>query len=743
MAEVPPSRGGQIPDPGRFVNPWQNRGLVHYLAHLRRRYGALPIAGEGGWLSVDDLFVQPRLARRHPVDGPPRSLSAALEALTAERRMVVVGGPGAGRSTLLAWLIGSLTDPGRNAVTQQLGRMVPLPLEISRLRVDESVFTIDALLQWVQAMPYWNEALHDALPALLRRGQVLFAVDGFDELQRRSVREAIRDALLDGMWQYSSCCWLVTAGPGTYEDLVLRDQLDDEGDLPPSLAALDGARSPSLPAWSLAPFDGEQVRRFADLWRMRVGLGIGRVGSDRVGSGRVGSVSGFEAALGRSRPATAVSGHPALLVLLAQAYRRNPELPQSWAGVAGALVDAWLDLADTWPDGRLLDHAQYRRWLGIIACKLEASRLARSLEPAFSGRVGHRQAVAVFREVSGAPDNEMIARRFLEAMVRQPSLIAARDGDGIAFGHPRIQSALAASMVAASLEQPQAAGAAGALKQLRSWSRKAGARSNIVHTLEALADRPKVMDQLVRELFGHAATRTLGELHDLGDLALELRDVSGVPLSAWSERVIERLLGQAVARWVELRGRAPTWVRDLSALPRTDTLSTLDLSGCTELVDVSSLASCAYLQRLDLHGCGALSELSPITGLSMLRWLDLRDCRRLTDLRPLSKLTDLRWLDLGGCTALTDITALGCLDDLHALVLSNCQGLRSLAPLSGMRSLRALVLSGCRNLTDLSPLMRLPPGGYVWIKGSGVRNVPADFPWTVVGSPSRGRRSVR
>ena len=45
----------------------------------------------------------------------------------------------------------------------------------------------------------------------------------------------------------------------------------------------------------------------------------------------------------------------------------------------------------------------------------------------------------------------------------------------------------------------------------------------------------------------------------------------------------------------------------------------------------------------------------------------------------------------------------------------------------------ALVLTGCSSVYDLAPLRMLPPGGTVWVKGSGVRVVPPGLQWTVRG----------
>ena len=73
------------------------------------------------------------------------------------------------------------------------------------------------------------------------------------------------------------------------------------------------------------------------------------------------------------------------------------------------------------------------------------------------------------------------------------------------------------------------------------------------------------------------------------------------------------------------------------------------------------------------------------------------------------------------------------MDQLQALALHGCTEVTDLQPLCSMRRLKALVISDCMGITDLTPLKQLRPGGQVWVRGSGVREVPIGLRWKVIG----------
>src|SRR5215469_8321474 len=70
------------------------------------------------------------------------------------------------------------------------------------------------------------------------------------------------------------------------------------------------------------------------------------------------------------------------------------------------------------------------------------------------------------------------------------------------------------------------------------------------------------------------------------------------------------------------------------------------------------LASLTRLQYLDLSRCTQLMDLSPLAALTSLRHLNLSECDQLQDFSPLAYLTGLQRLELGGCSKLQDLSPL-------------------------------------------------------------------------------------
>ncbi len=113
------------PRPGSFLNPWAHGSLIRYLAWLRQTHSHLPLPAPGAdpttGVPMAELYVPPRLGpapgKGHG-PGIDRTIDL-LDVLDTNRQVVLLGDPGSGRTTLISWLVHSLTDPGRNLVRRR------------------------------------------------------------------------------------------------------------------------------------------------------------------------------------------------------------------------------------------------------------------------------------------------------------------------------------------------------------------------------------------------------------------------------------------------------------------------------------------------------------------------------------------------------------------------------------------------------------------------------------------------
>lgn len=737
------------PDPSAFVNPWTFGCLIRSLAWLRQTHGALPLPSPEGdprqGVPLEALFVPPRLG---PVPSlgpvPAEGSSDLLDVLENSLHVAILAEPGSGRTTLVSWLVHALTDPSRNPVTDRLGLLVPIVIPLRALELDPSVRTLDALLARLEGLPFWTAGIEEVLPELLSLGQALFVVDDLDSIDDPELQDALKEAILDGVWRAPSCSWLITAEPGSEDVLPPLDSLRDPDDLPASLSALPLGPEPELSVWYLQPFGEVQVRAFTQRWQALASP------AEEAGP----RAEALFAAIAGDSAARRLAASPAMLALLCVVASARGGLPTDRAELHDWLVAGWLTVLNNVPDAHLVPVAARQAWVEAMARAAEAERAASwqawiraGAPPSLEARVrtppiSYEQATYLLRSAQvalGLPDpGAEVAARFVFGASHRPGVLVARGG-GLGFVRADQQRFLAAVQVAADLvieADGRADGerlAQAALETVKNWSRTATSDQDLRELFTVLGTREGLTERVLHQLLGRRRSRTLTELNDLGPLAAALADGSaGVPISARAREAAEHLTDEAVARWARERGRVPRWARNIEPLRGEPDLPGLDLSGNGVLRDISPLAGMKLLSRIDLRDCMGVGRIDALGELPSLRWADLRGCTQVKELAPLRSSHELRWLDLSG-TRVVDLEALAGLDSLHALVLSGCTGITDLGPLCAIRSLRALVLSGCTGVFDLSPLRRLPSGGTVWVQGSGVRLVPASLRWTVLG----------
>ena len=259
------------------------RQLQPYLETLQRRTYSVPLIGldesseKGKELALAQLYVALNMGRRRVdfwQDGDGQGVSTdAIGHLHAERRLILRGDPGSGKSTLLRYvahcLAGAADQPDASGGLEQLawpvtGRVgqdtvvqthhwtgvVPVPVfvllrDFARRPFDRHDGT--ALVDYVVEQLAPDDLADCARPLreLARRGQVLFLLDGVDEVpadERPAVWEAIQ-ALDKGV--YGGSRWVATC----------------------RILSFDPQEAPAgVPVETLQPLDETQIKQFVDNW---------------------------------------------------------------------------------------------------------------------------------------------------------------------------------------------------------------------------------------------------------------------------------------------------------------------------------------------------------------------------------------------------------------------------------------------------------------------------------------------
>ncbi len=263
-----------------------DRARRRYLERLRRQCHALPLAALGGAesddqdLTLDQVYIelntttpvpdkegQHKPARRNELaalrpDAETRPLPA-LEAAGQTARLVLLGDPGAGKSSfvrmLLGWqaaaLLGEPVDPPPGCAADLLPILLALRDLIPRLEcLDPAALPANRRAEMLAATVH-DQILDDlrrleaeefspALRDALLDGRCLLALDGLDEVPQ-ALRPCVRQTVAAVLSRYRPRRVIVTCRVRSYRG---------------------EAELPGFTAHTLAPFDEERIRRFAAGW---------------------------------------------------------------------------------------------------------------------------------------------------------------------------------------------------------------------------------------------------------------------------------------------------------------------------------------------------------------------------------------------------------------------------------------------------------------------------------------------
>lgn len=407
---MPQLTPAQEPLIGKYLNPASDHALLKYFQEVRKKYlytSNLGLAlddndrdATGKPVPLNNLFVPPLLSSQQlkPEDiilmesgkeKPP--LQEVHQALRSHQRLLILGTPGMGKTTLVQWLMLALTYSGDNHVKGALGNVVPFALILRELKLG-GVQTWKGL--WKIFTEHAGIALdHDCIEQLTATGQAVFLLDGLDELAEPETRKGLARALLDGMNRNSRCRFLITSRivgfsleeffhvnrRPTFPEVKMRAWEQLHRNKPDTNKALPDEKIDQIePNFTdhfavtyLAPFNTSQVRRFVENWYGQYEPDTA-VHAERVDNlvGRVEKNDG----LGQ------LSRIPVLLNMICFIHARRARLPDGRAELYERIAQTYLVSLDRARGMGLrdesvnVDYLDLSNWLAALALRMQERR---------------------------------------------------------------------------------------------------------------------------------------------------------------------------------------------------------------------------------------------------------------------------------------------------------------------------------------------------------------------------------
>jgi DNA replication protein DnaC len=205
----------------------------------------LPHAGTTKKVPYSKLFVEPRL--EFAVGQDQEKLLATLDLhnmLSTSHRMVILGDPGGGKSTLSLKLAYEIARSTAHATGAQVPLLFILRDHIEDFRANS--LTLVEHLENVCKKPYNVEPPQGAVEYVLQNGRAFVIFDGLDELTDTSLRRRVVEFVESFVYMYPDVPVLVTSRRVGYDEAPLDDSL--------------------FRTVNLAELQREQVRDYANKW---------------------------------------------------------------------------------------------------------------------------------------------------------------------------------------------------------------------------------------------------------------------------------------------------------------------------------------------------------------------------------------------------------------------------------------------------------------------------------------------
>ncbi|MEM7538855.1 MAG: NACHT domain-containing protein, partial [Chloroflexota bacterium] len=384
--------------------------------------------------------LQARLFRLEQKARKPQTVTLSVaDALHKYRHLVIVGGPGSGKTTLSRWL-SLVFAQGEQDHPDALGpqftqQRLPILLELRRFasyfeQEVKNPTTPDlatVIANFISQHAYYPDTPVEFVLNALYAGRCFVVLDGVDEIADLGARQELTDAISAFMHHpdgnYRENLVLVTSRPHGFRDVGLGS---------------------SFQRCKVKPFSKEDVAQFITHW-------YATAYGDNDPEFAEEAQTLIEAISDNSR-VTELATNPLLCTIIAIVYRNNRVLPnrrvELYLKCCEALLDTWERNKNIKESG-LIGNYDWQTKLELLAplaywLHSEHERVA-APEEAFVAQLAHTLTERGLTQASTATQE---SRRFIEVIRDRSGILQGRGDGSLEFAHRTFQEYLAARHIA-------------------------------------------------------------------------------------------------------------------------------------------------------------------------------------------------------------------------------------------------------------------------------------------------------
>jgi internalin A len=751
-----------------FIDPANHHQLLKYFQEVRNKYLYTTNMGlalddndmgvTGKPVLLNNLFIPPLLSDKQLTlednietkkERNNQNLQEVYQVLRDHPRLIILGTPGTGKTTLVQWLVLSLTYSGDNHVKGALGNLIPFALILRELPL-QGVHTWADL--WHVYIKHTGFSINQQLAeALAESGQALFLIDGLDEISDPSSRANLGKVLRDGMNRYNRCRFVTTSrivGFST-SDLFQIDQeeLSSDNNFIHNAIVVDLKPLGNLYLTYLAPFSAFQIRGFVTNWYKQYETNTS-IHTERVED----LVTRIEKNDGLGQ----LSRIPVLLNMICFIHARRTRLPDGRAELYERIAETYLISLDQargigfQAKDINVDYQDLSNWLSTIALNMQKNRGTQD-NAVLTSRSEIEMVLMQGLEEKGVtePNSGEQSKFILEYIVNRSGFLVPfgrKDGQEVfAFNHLSFQEYFAARGLNEEISF---------ITNQKEWKkiRKFLAEPHWLETFILLFEiQPSVKkaDHLAVSLFGIDCKHLKKSVYQNSILKRDLSPEWLVVAHISMDTAIR--LGKDMRRrliknsWMiaitSITIKNPDIIFEAFTLQNKDFLRLhLVLEEAFLFHPSFTILSHLLLAEILFHTLFGSSEImtrlvagtekirlqgkqirniSCISGLTKLKHLMLTDTG-VSDISSLSNLTNLESLSLSH-TGVSDISSLSSLVNLRIFWIGQTQ-VSDISSLSNMTNLESLSLSHT-GVSDSSSLSRLTNLKILWLNDTPVSDI--------------------